>query len=510
MNPLIAHEGHEHHPSIQGRKAVADSIWEQEHIELVTVGIDIGSSTSHLIFAKVHLQRRTQGLSSRYEVIKREILWQSPIRFTPFLDNGLIDANALGGFIEHAYFDAGLHKHDVDSGAVILTGEAIKRSNARAIDELFAEQAGKFVCATAGHRLECVLAAHGSGAVERSRRSRKRILHVDIGGGTTKFALIDGGNIVSIAAYAIGGRLMATDDDGAWSRCDDSIYKVSDDLGITFDDVSGISEPQRQQIVTRLVEVLLGVMRRSRPDRLMDDLLLTAPLSWSGLPEEMTFSGGVSEFIYGRETQPMGDLAFDLANELNRQLREASDVPHIADVQHGIRATVIGASQFTVQVSGKTIFADSLDFLPLRNIPVIHPNIDLSHEGIDVGKVSEEIIGACQMRDIERDSPISLSFEWKGDPSYQRLRAVADAIDQALCRPERVAPLVIVIDGDVGRLLGRILSKELNKGEQLLSLDGVILSDLDFIDVGELISPPGVIPLVIKSLVFDSAQHAEH
>ena len=94
MNPLIAHKGHEHHPSIQGRKAVADSIWEQEHIELVTVGIDIGSSTSHLIFAKVHLQRRTQGLSSRYEVIKREILWQSPIRFTPFLDSGLIDANA--------------------------------------------------------------------------------------------------------------------------------------------------------------------------------------------------------------------------------------------------------------------------------------------------------------------------------------------------------------------------------------------------------------------------------
>ena len=303
---------------------------------------------------------------------------------------------------------------------------------------------------------------------------------------------------------------MATDDQGAWSRCDDSIYKVSDDLGITFGDVSGISDPQRQQIVTRLVEVLLGVIRRTNPDRLMDKLILTAPLSWSVLPEELTFSGGVAEFIYGRETQPMGDLAFALANELNRQMREASDVPDLADVQHGIRATVIGASQFTVQVSGKTIFANSLDFLPLRNVPVIHPNIDLSHEGIDVVAVSEEIISACQMRDIEIDSSVALSLSWKGDPSYHRLRAVADAIDKALCCPERVMPLVIVIDGDVGRLLGRILSKELNKGEKLLSLDGVILSDLDFIDVGELISPPGVIPLVIKSLVFDSAQHAEH
>jgi ethanolamine utilization protein EutA len=163
-----------------------------------------------------------------------------------------------------------------------------------------------------------------------------------------------------------------------------------------------------------------------------------------------------------------------------------------------------------VQVSGKTIFADSLKFLPLRNVPVVHPNIDLSLESVDVDLVAEEIIRACRMRDVDRDSPIALSFEWKGDPSYQRLRAIADAIDLALCCPERRAPLVIVIDGDVGRLLGRILSKELNKGDNLLSLDGVVLSDLDFIDVGELISPPGVIPLVIKSLVFDSGQHAEH
>ena len=510
MNPLIAHEGHDHHPSVQSKKAVADSIWEQEHIELVTVGIDIGSSTSHLIFAKVHLQRRTQGLSSRYEVIKREILWQSPIRFTPFLDNGLIDADALGGFIEHAYFDAGLHKHDVDSGAVILTGEAIKRSNAKAIDELFAQQAGKFVCATAGHRLECVLAAHGSGAVERSRRLKTITLHVDIGGGTTKFALIDRGKIVSIAACAVGGRLMATDDQGNWVRCDDSIRTVCNSLEIRFDDVSEISNLQRQQIVTRLAEVIVAIISRSTDDQLVAELILTEPLAWSVVPDEMSFSGGVSEFIYGRETKPLGDLAFDLANELRHQLDDTPRVPLIVDVQHGIRATVIGASQFTVQVSGKTIYADSLDFLPLRNVPVVHPNIDLSVESMDVDLVAEQIISACRMRDVERDNPIALAFEWKGDPSYQRLKAIADAIDQALCYPERVAPLVVVIDGDVGRLLGRILSKELNKGANVLSLDGVVLSDLDFIDVGELISPPGVIPLVIKSLVFDSTQHAEH
>ena len=510
MKPLIAHEGHDHHPSVQSKQAVADSIWEQEHIELVTVGIDIGSSTSHLIFAKVHLQRRTQGLSSRYEVIKREILWQSPIRFTPFLDNGLIDADSLSGFIEHAYFDAGLHKHDVDSGAVILTGEAIKRSNAKAIDELFAQQAGKFVCATAGHRLECVLAAHGSGSVERSKRLKTKVLHVDIGGGTTKFALIDAGKIVSIAAYAVGGRLMATDDRGNWTRCDESILAVADDLEISFRHVSELKDEHKQFIVERLAGVLVSIISRAESDPLIERLLLTEPLFWSVIPEEMSFSGGVSEFIYRRQTKPLGDLAFDLASELNKKMKANPDLPVVVEAQHGIRATVIGASQFTVQVSGKTIFADSLDFLPLRNVPVVHPHIDLSLEDVDVDIIAAEIISACRMRDIDRDSQIALSFAWKGDPSYQRLKSIADAIDQALCRPDRIAPLVIVIDGDVGRLLGRILNKELNKGRYVLSLDGVVLSDLDFIDVGELINPPGVIPLVIKSLVFDSAQQSEH
>ena len=510
MQPLSVHDGHSHHPSIQSRKAVSDSIWEQEHIELVTVGIDIGSSTSHLIFAKVHLQRRTQGLSSRYEVIKREILWQSPICFTPFLDNGLIDADSLNGFIEHAYFDAGLHKHDVDSGAVILTGEAIKRSNAKAIDELFAQQAGKFVCATAGHRLECVLAAHGSGAVERAKRFRKKVLHVDIGGGTTKFALIDAGKIISIAACAVGGRLMATDDDGHWTRCDESILAVADDLTIPFRHVSELKDAERELIVERLAAVLVDMISRASSDSLTERLLLTEPLVWSVIPEEISFSGGVSEYIYGRQTELLGDLAFDLAKALNTKLRANPDLPVIVEAQHGIRATVIGASQFTVQVSGKTIFADSLDFLPLRNVPVVHPNIDLSLEDIDVDIIAAEIVNACRMRDVNRDSQVALSFAWKGDPSYQRLKAIADAIDQTLCRPDRIAPLVIVIDGDVGRLLGRILHQELNKGKYVLSLDGVVLSDLDFIDVGELINPPGVIPLVIKSLVFDSAQQLEH
>src|SRR5262249_23737100 len=156
--------------------------------------------------------------SSRFVVIGRDVIWRSPILLTPFLPNGLIDAVTLAGFIERCYREAHITQDQVDSGAVILTGEAIKRKNARAIDELFAAQAGKFVCASAGHKLEARLAAHGSGAIALSKQRDICVLHVDIGGGTTKLALIDRGTIVGLSAFAVGGRLIAGDAHGTWSR----------------------------------------------------------------------------------------------------------------------------------------------------------------------------------------------------------------------------------------------------------------------------------------------------
>ena len=172
---------HEHAETAADRAAIARTIWAQDNLVFTTVGIDIGSSTSHLLFAKLVLQRQSQALSSRFVVTGREIVYRSPIMLTPFLADGLIDDAALGEFIARCYRNAGFTQAAIDSGAVILTGEAIKRQNARAIDELFAAQAGKFVCASAGHKLEARLAAHGSGAVALSKSRAMCVLHVDVG-----------------------------------------------------------------------------------------------------------------------------------------------------------------------------------------------------------------------------------------------------------------------------------------------------------------------------------------
>src|SRR2546422_9819041 len=193
---------------------------EEEHplskldiITLTSVGIDVGTATSQIIFSRLVLRRLGRELSSRFVVAERKTLYLSPVHFTPYAaGRGRIDDQALGCFVDAAYQEAGLTSQDVDTGAIILTGEAIRRDNARAIADLFATQRGNFVCSSAGHNFEALLAAHGSGAVALSAERQCRVLNVDIGGGTTKLAVAERGRVLSTGAFHVGGRLLATDE----------------------------------------------------------------------------------------------------------------------------------------------------------------------------------------------------------------------------------------------------------------------------------------------------------
>ena len=495
---------HEHLGLTEAERAeIAQYIWNQETVELKTVGIDIGSSTSHLLFAKVVLQRQTQGLSSRFVVIDRQIVWRSPIMLTPFLPDGMIDAHALGHFIHDAYDAAGLARAEIDSGAVILTGEAIKRKNARAIDELFAGEAGKFVCATAGHKLECRLAAHGSGAVKLSKDRAQCLLHIDIGGGTTKLALIDNGTVVGLSAFAVGGRLIATDRNGHWTRVDESALLVAEELGLSTDPETLTDREVRRRIARRLATVAVDCILGTPLDQLGAALQLTEPLPRDVAPAALTFSGGVAEYIFGHEERDHGDIAKMLADELIAALKARCHVPLI-DPGQRIRATVIGASQFTVQVSGKTIFLPDTSVLPVHNVPVVHIGLDLAGP-IDPDAMVAAIHKSLEELDLDPTDRMAIAFSWHGDPEHARLAAAGRAIVRAVApHGHRDALLLLMIDGDVGKTLGQLLQHELDLPGPVVSIDGVQLQELDFVDVGELISPPGVVPVVIKSLLFSA------
>jgi ethanolamine utilization protein EutA len=420
---------------------------------------------------------------------------------TPFLADGTIDADELAHFIHHAYHDAGLRRRDIDSGAVILTGEAIKRHNARAIGDIFAAESGKFVCATAGHQLESLLAAHGSGATALSRRRHQCGLHVDVGGGTTKLALIDHGEIISVAAFAVGGRLLARDAAGAWTRIDASARLAAADLGFDAAPDTFADEAKRAAVARRLAGIVVDQILGKKLDALGQALELTAPLDRAVAPAFISFSGGVSEYLFGHETADHGDIARLLADHIVQQIKARVKVPVIEPMER-IRATVIGASQFTVQVSGKTIYLPDASVLPVHNVPVVHLGQELDDD-IAVAAVADAFARRAAVLDLEPAARLALAFAWHGEPTHARLLSMARAVMQfAAPAGRRDGPLFLMIDGDVAASLGRILHDELGLEGAVVCIDGIALRELDFVDVGEWLDPPGVVPVVIKSLLF--------
>ena len=501
--PLRAHDDdtpHFHEWSAESKSELAGVIWKTENIELTTVGIDIGSSTSHLMFSRVHLQRKTQLLSSEFVVVRREILWRSPILLTPFLPDYTIDAERLRAFVHEAYRSAGLTPSEVDSGAVILTGEAIKRSNAQAIAQIFASDAGKFVCASAGHHLECALAAHGGGATALSRHTHRTVLNVDIGGGTTKFGLIRNGEIHGTCAVGVGGRLLAFAEDGTLARIEDPARHVARALGIDLRLGRRIDLASLDRFIDALAEIVIAMLRQEAPAGLAKELLLTEPLAADASPHLITFTGGVSEYVFGRETATFGDIAKPLAERIGRAFASGRVAVKMMDPGQGIRATVIGASQFTVQVSGNTIHLSDGIRLPLRNVPVAFPKLALERD-FHAGPVAAAIRAALERIDADASRPIALGIRWHGDPHHHRLRGLAEGIARTL-GSDGPEPLVLMVDGDFGRLLGHILKDELRVARDVISIDGIQLRELDYVDIGEMMQPANVVPVVIKSLLF--------
>jgi ethanolamine utilization protein EutA len=478
--------------------------WALDNVKLTTVGVDVGSSTSHLLFARLHLQRLTDSLSSRFVVVAREVLHRSPILLTPYRADGLIDVQALQGFVDESYRRAGLTPDDVDTGAVILTGAALERANARNVAELFAAHGGKFVCASAGHNLEGILAAHGSGAVALSRQRNDTLLHIDVGGGTTKLGLLHAGEVVHTAAVHVVRRLIDFDDAGNVVRIEPSAQAVADELGIRLVPGAPLAAADRQRIVDKLAAILLEHIDGRVSSPLAESFLLTEPLELNGhRPAGVTFSGGVAEYIYRREAKVYGDLGPDLARVLASARLPAETVA----LDEGIRATVLGASQFSVQLSGNTVHISDPTVLPLRNLPVVYARLRETNPSAEA--LADAIATGFRRLDLtEGEQPVAIALPWRGEPFYAHLRALAEGIARATTRASQARlPLVIALEGDIGSSLGGILSEEMGITAPLVAIDGLHLLELDYVDVGELLQPANVVPVVVKSLAFGASSN---
>jgi ethanolamine utilization protein EutA len=475
---------------------------EDDELCVLSVGVDIGSSTSHLVFSRIVLER----LDSRYVVTQRESFYQSDILLTPYSAEDTIDAGALGAFLERQYTDAKVDPDDIDTGALILTGVAVRRKNARAIGELFARQAGRMVAVSAGDSLESVMAAYGSGAVARSIRNAAPVMNVDVGGGTAKIAICADGKVIDLTALDVGARLLVLDGERRIVRIEEAARRFGLELGLNLELGIKLAEEQARALAACMAENLFAAMRGGTPRAGGADLLRLDPLSFSGEVSDVSFSGGVAEYVYGGDAKVFGDLGPQLATELRARLKEWG--PQLARPDARIRATVIGASQYTMQVSGSTIFVSPLETLPLRNVPVIAPALPLSEERIDPAAIAASIKAALKRLDLgDGASAVAVFVPWRGSATFQRLddfcKGIADGLTAVLARGH---PIVLAGDGDVGGLIGIHYCEELKLKNPIVSIDGLELKEFDYIDIGAILDTSGAVPVVIKSLVFPTSE----
>lgn len=473
-------------------------ILEDDEIRLVSVGVDIGSSTTHMVLSRIVLERR----DNRYEVTSREVTHESEVLLTPYSDADTLDGDALREFFDQQYAFAGVRPEQIDTGALIMTGVAVRRRNARIIADVFSQMAGKFVSVSAGDALETQLSAFGSGAVARSERHGNRTMNIDVGGGTSKIAVCQGGEVQALTAIDVGARILAFDALGRVTRIEEAARRLADEAELALvmgavPDGAGLS-----RLVELMADHLFAAMQGGRPASATAGLLRLDPLPASPAPDAISFSGGVAEYLYGRDQRDHGDLGPRLAEAIRQ--RVDSWGPELQVAEQGIRATVVGASQYTVQVSGTTIFVEPASLLPLRNVPVLTPQLPLHRDELDADEIAATVRDALRHFDsMLSDQPVALCYRWEGSATFGRLDAFCRGVaaGMAECTGPGL-PLVLVGEGDVGGLVGIHVKQELGLPIPVISVDGLRLQAFDFVDIGELLAASGAVPVVIKSLVF--------
>lgn len=461
---------------------------------LTSVGVDIGTSTTQCVFSSLTLSNAAPAFAvPRIALKDRRVLYRAPLCLTPLSAPDTIDAGRVRGLVDTAYRDAGIAPGQIRLGAVIITGEAAKAKNARSVTEALAGLAGEFVVATAGPMLEAVLAGKGSGAAALSRERGRRVLNLDIGGGTTNLCAFDRGEPAETGCVSVGGRLLRWDPQTRAVRFfTGAAAEIAKDAGVSLAIGGALSEADAQSVAERMAAVLeeaAGLRPRTA--------LYGALVVEHGLPEALsadlvTFSGGVAEAVYGAAPNPL--FAGDIGHLLGRAVASSRFFAErrVLRPAETVHATVIGAGAYSMTVSGSTIAFSHVSF-PLKGLPA---GLVPLHSPEDIAPLSERVRKLRQAL----GEPCAVALSGWPSPSYPEIEAMAAALHAAL--PVDGACPVIVTEHDLAKALGQALWRLRGPDAPLVCLDGVSLSYGDQIDIGAPLSGGRAVPVVIKTLAF--------
>lgn len=480
---------------------------------LLSAGIDIGTTTTQLVISRISLKNRMPGSQiPKIEIAEKTIIYRSRIHRTPIKQNAWVDAEALKALLKEEYRLAGLDFGQIDTGAVIITGETAKKENAERIVHMMAELAGDFVVAVAGPDVESVLAGKGSGAMGLSRRIHGRIINLDVGGGTTNIAVFNDGKLEDTACLNVGGRVVAVNpENGRLIYAEPFAEKVAKARGVSFEKGQTAYEDFCSEMV-RAVDAC--VFHEGLPQGL-EPLLMTPGLNPTHrqhrlntnapLYDGVMFSGGVAEIIYGSGVDPnpyrFGDIG-PLLGKAFRNSRLVKAYP-LLEPQEKIRATVIGAGSYSLEVSGSTIHI-RWDQLPVKNVPVAR--VDFGPGDLESPLLQEKIKSALGRYGRALGSgAVGLSVGLEKYPSYGQIQQLSHALVQAWDGYDaRRCPLIILLEQDFGKVLGQTLQNLTERRGSFASIDAVVIRDGEYIDIGKPVMGGDAVPLVVKTLIFQA------
>ncbi|WP_231572526.1 ethanolamine ammonia-lyase reactivating factor EutA [Halobacillus sp. BBL2006] len=466
---------------------------------IISAGIDIGTSTTKLVISKLSL-RNTAGMTHmpRIEITDKEVVYESPIFRTPLVEGKEIDMEKVDEIVRSQYEEAGIDAGDIQTGAVIITGETATKSNAKEMINHLSDHAGRFLVATAGPDLESIIAAKGSGAYDLSKKTNKTIANIDIGGGTANVAVYRYGKLLGTCTLHIGGKLIefAYNDIQYMAR---PIKDVRDNLGLTIVEGDTIDSEKLSKITDYMAEIIYKMLEGKLEDN--EPLLLGHKPKWERPVDIILFSGGVSECIYYPDDCTSNHLYDDIGVLLAKSILAHPQLSQKEWMKPNetVRATVLGAGTQTTEISGATIQVDA-DTLPLRNMPV---HIIDFHDEFDqaLQQLSDKIRDGMEVFDPNKEG-IKMAVYLADIPllGFKDIQRLAEELIKAYDQHLTNQPLVIVLERDLAKSLGQAIQVLTNERE-IVCIDQIRVENGDYLDIGSALDS-GVVPVVIKTLTF--------
>ncbi|QOL17408.1 ethanolamine ammonia-lyase reactivating factor EutA [Enterococcus faecalis] len=469
---------------------------------LLTVGIDLGTSTTQLVLSELTVENFASAFTvPRISISDKKVIYRSDIIFTPLLNQSEIDAEPIKAFVAEQYRQAGIHKQDIQMGAVIITGETARKSNANNVLRALSGYAGDFVVATAGPDLESIIAGKGAGAQTYSETKRKPVVNLDIGGGTTNLAVFKDGEVIDTACFDIGGHLIKLDQQQKITYIAPKIQEIINKKGLTLHLGDQATEQNLLPIISELVAVLENSIGLGTQSPFYQLLVTNHPLRKGEELPIVTFSGGVADCLNTTSTNlfKYGDIGLLLGKYLRKSLIFSEK--EVLESAETIRATVVGAGSHTAEISGSTI-AYREQILPVKNIPIL--KLAKEDETLTVTELGQRIQEKLNWHRIEETPQIALAIRGMSNPTFADIQRYGQGIVEGLASlvAEQI-PIIVMVDEDMAKALGHALSAHLPKDYPFICLDSVKVENGDYVDIGLPVAEGAVLPVIVKTLVFN-------